>query len=344
MKQTMGSGNGGAARQTLKRRVRGIAESLLYLAISVVVALTTGLAASLSKDHAVEIEIGVVIAAVVFAIEFMMSLLSNHRENALTLRVVKDCLADLKRHAAEADRRLDDIYNRASVISYGQQVEANSKFLNDRNDVIKRVGESALARCLGNFKRLNGGRGFEADGEDVGLYAYGKLWEELANQQIENQNHGKEPLIARVTHSTANHIWEMPALDKALAHQGRFCDAGGSIVRIFLTDPEPIGEGLSKIIVRMKKFGIHVFEIEKKKIGGFYSDDFLWVGGYWVKWIAGQSKEVLLKVQVSEMTDDALDRLRTEWGHIAKVVIDKYTVSPNKISEEATRILSEFSD
>lgn len=276
--------------------------------------------------------------AVIFTIGSVYQLRLSARENGRTLTAIEGYVPELQGQSSRLDSKMRELTILLKEIGAGHRIDDLEQFLKKQKPVIQNIGRVALRACLTTINPLPDGQGFSAKGQDIALASYSALWKELAAEQIASCNRGEDPLVARVTHSTVNNIWELPALINALNHQEIFIDHGGKVVRVFIDDPEDPSSEIRGVMQTMQGKGIDVYYIKRSEVHAL-PHDFLWAGDYKAEWWPATNHMTLQEGRFLAIDSALRETMSEQWREVGELVLRRSKARGTKIPPDVRWIL-----
>jgi hypothetical protein len=218
-------------------------------------------------------------------------------------------LSDHSQTLALSKERLDDLFREGHL-----RAKRGHHLWPMLNNVVKYSGQACFDDYSSKFEPHE--HGFDVRGEEWSLSSYGRVWEQLVEEQKTRNEQGRSKIIVRATHSNDIGIWGDQA-EHLLSLQKDFLSYGGIVVRLLLYRTEEPSEEYQSIKEKMESKGIEARLCKQLQwdAAGF---DFLWAcdnekAGELhcvVKWYPGTGGWRLMGCEITDLVDD---EVRSSW-------------------------------
>lgn len=235
-----------------------------------------------------------------------------------------------RQHGDQIDKRLTQIEESIGSLQASTQSLQNSVIEEVRAGIgkMKRPVRKATAKIIEDFEQTVSlsNTGVRIDGCEWALRAYQTVWEHLVEEQRRLQSEGKDPIIARITHSNEISVWIRDSdsvIQSLYVLQQTFVDYGGIIYRILIKERGANREPYEEVKKQMESAGVQVYIIDQANYAAAF--DFLLVrddtgelgGDVVVKWITGATGG---KLAAAEVEDSITDVVRRDWRLVCNIV------------------------
>jgi hypothetical protein len=190
--------------------------------------------------------------------------------------------ARAKTHGDQIDKRLAQLEESIGSLQASTQSLQNSVIEEVRAGIgkMKRPVKKATAKIIEDFEQTVSlsNTGVRIDGCEWALRAYQTVWEHLVEEQRRLNSAGKEPIIARITHSNEISVWfrDSDSVIRSLyVLQKNFVEYGGVIYRILIKNGTGNTESYEEVKKQMENAGVHVYIIDQENYSAAF--DFLLV-------------------------------------------------------------------
>lgn len=236
----------------------------------------------------------------------------------------------IREHGEHVDSRLSQIEESIREMQASTRGLHNSAIEDVRAGIgkLKKPVRKASAKIVQDFENTISlsNSGVRVEGCEWALRAYQTVWEHLVEEQRRIQKEGKDPIIARITHSNEISVWNHEGgsvIESLYILQKAFVDFGGIIYRVLIKEKSADRTPYEEVKVRMETAGVSVYIVDKSNYEAEFDfllvhDDTNEIGGdVVVKWLTGANGG---KLAAAEVEDAITDVVRRHWRLVCGMI------------------------